>query len=90
MAVSDRFFMLILSRALSLSTTLPTAVILMLLGGLFVLRDEFSQLFSIFSLESLLLVMGVMLLAGVGICVVCTWFTVNRLVGYNRDKLYSV
>ena len=64
--------------------------ILMLLGGLFVLRDEFKQLFNIFTLDSLLMVMGVMLAFGLGICVVCTWFTVNRMVGYSRDKLYSV
>lgn len=63
--------------------------ILMLLGGLFVLRDEFAQLFQIFSLDSLLLVMGVMVAAGVGICAVSTVFVVNRLSGYDRDQLYA-
>lgn len=63
--------------------------ILLLLGGLFFLKGEFSQLFSIFTLESLLEVMGIMLVSGVFICCVSTYFMVNRLVGYNRDLIYS-
>lgn len=63
--------------------------ILLLLGGLFFLKGEFSQLFSIFTLESLLVVMGIMLVAGVFICCVSTYFMVNRLVAYNRDLIYS-
>ena len=61
----------------------------MLLGGLSVLKDEFQQLFQIFTLDSLLIVMGVTVVAGVGICVISTFFVVNRLVGYNRDQLYA-
>ncbi len=64
--------------------------ILVLVGGLFVLKDEFSQLFQIFTLDSLLVVMGVMVAAGVGICMISTYFVVNRLVGYNRDRLYAL
>ena len=60
-----------------------------LVGGLFVLRNEFAQLFRIFSLESLLVTMGVMVVSGVVICVVSTYFVVNRLVGFDRDQLYS-
>ena len=63
--------------------------ILLLVGGLFVLKDEFAQLFQIFQLDSLLLTMGVMVVAGVGICAVSTFFVVGRMVGYNRDKLYA-
>ena len=63
--------------------------ILLLVGGLFVLKDEFAQLFQIFQLDSLLLTMGVMVAAGVGICVVSTFIVVGRMVGYNRDKLYA-
>ena len=63
--------------------------ILMLVGGLFILKDEFAQLFQIFTLDSLLQVMGVMVVAGVGICTISTFFVVNRLVGYNRDQLYA-
>ena len=63
--------------------------ILLLLGGLFFLKGEFSQLFSIFTLESLLEVMGIMLVSGVFICCISTYFMVNRLVAYNRDLIYS-
>ena len=63
--------------------------ILMLLGGLALLRREFSQLFEIFSLETLLVTMGVVVAAGVVICMVSTWIVVGRLVGFNRDQLYA-
>lgn len=63
--------------------------ILLLVGGLFILRREFAPMFEIFTMESLLKVMGVMVLSGVGICALSTFFVVNRLVGYNRDKVYS-
>lgn len=63
--------------------------ILLLLGGLFFLKGEFAQLFALFSLDSLLEVMGIMLVCGVGICCISTYFMVNRLVGYNRDLIYS-
>ena len=63
--------------------------ILMLLGGLALLRREFSQLFEIFSLDKLLVTMGVVVGAGVLICMVSTWLVVNRLVGFNRDQLYA-
>lgn len=63
--------------------------ILLLVGGLFVLRDEFPQLFQIFTVDSLLQVMAVMIAAGVVICMVSTFFVVGRLVGYNRDQLYA-
>ena len=61
--------------------------ILLLVGGLFVLRDEFAQMFKIFTLDSLLLTMGVMLLVGLGVATLSTFVVVNRLVGYNRDQL---
>ncbi len=63
--------------------------ILLLVGGLFVLRDEFAQMFKIFTLDSLLLTMGVMLLVGLGVATLSTFVVVNRLVGYNRDQLYA-
>ena len=63
--------------------------IVLLVGVLYVVRDEFPQLFLIFSVESLLQVMGVMVCTGVLICMVSTFFMVGRLVGYDRDKLYA-
>jgi len=63
--------------------------IILLVGGLFFLRDEFTQMFKIFTLDSLLLTMGVMLLVGLGVATLSTFVVVNRLVGYNRDQLYA-
>ena len=63
--------------------------IMLLVGGLFFLKGEFAQMFSLFSLESLLEVMGIMLVCGVGICCISTYFMVNRLVAYNRDLIYT-
>lgn len=63
--------------------------ILLLVGGLFILRKEFVQMFEIFTMESLLKVMGIMVLSGVGICAASTFIVVNRLVGYDRDQVYS-
>ena len=62
--------------------------ILYLLALLFALKNEFSQLFEVFSLNMLLLVMGIMLVAGVLICVVSTYFVVNKLVSLGKDELY--
>ena len=64
--------------------------ILMLLGALWVLRKEFAQLFEIFSLDALLVTMAVVVGAGVLICVVSTIMVVNRLVAFDRDRLYAV
>ena len=63
--------------------------ILLLVGGLFLVRNSFPQLFQVFSMESLLQVMVVMLLSGVFICMVSTFVVVGRLVGFNRDQLYA-
>ena len=63
--------------------------IILLVGLLYVLRSEFLQLFRIFSLDALLITMGVVLLSGVLICLVSTRIVVNRLVGYSRDELYA-
>jgi cell division transport system permease protein len=63
--------------------------ILLLVGGLFVLRREFVQLFEIIGLDSLLMTMGVVVVSGVVICVVSTWIVVGRLVRYDRNQLYA-
>ena len=62
--------------------------IIMLLAILFFVRNEFSQLFEIFRLDLLLVVMGIVVLSGLVICVVSTWFVVNRLVSLKKDELY--
>ena len=63
--------------------------ILLLVGGLFVLRDEFAQLFQIFDIDSLLLTMGVIVVSGVCICTISTYMVVGRMVGFDRDQLYA-
>ena len=62
--------------------------IIVLVAILFVIRKEFLQLFSVFRLELLLLVMGIVLASGVLICFVSTWFVVGKLVSLKKDELY--
>ena len=62
--------------------------ILFLLVILFFVRKEFAQLFEIFQMPLLLAVMGIMVVAGVVICTLSTWFVVGRLVSLSKDELY--
>lgn len=62
--------------------------IIILVAMLFFLRSEFAQLFEIFRLNLLLLVMGIVLVSGVIICLTSTWFVVNKLLSLNKDELY--
>lgn len=61
---------------------------MMLVGILFFVRSEFAQLFEVFRLDMLLIVIGVEILAGVLICVVSTALVVGRLVSLSKDELY--
>ena len=60
----------------------------MLVGILFYVRSEFSQLFEVFRLDLLLTVIGVVVLSGVVICTVSTYFVVGHLVSLSKDELY--
>jgi cell division transport system permease protein len=62
--------------------------IIFLLAVLFFVRREFVQLFEIFQLPTLLSVMGIMVLSGVAICMLSTWWVVGRLVSLSKDELY--
>ena len=62
--------------------------IALLLAALFVIRNEFAQLFEIFSKDLLLLVIGIVLVSGVLICAISTYFVVNKLVASGKDELY--
>lgn len=62
--------------------------IIVLIGLLFFVRSEFGQLFEIFRLDLLLLVMAIVLVAGLLICLISTWFVVNKLVSLKKDELY--
>ncbi len=62
--------------------------ILMLLGLLYFIKAQFAQMFEIFRLDLLLLVIGIVLAAGLLICVLSTYFVVNKLVSLDKDEMY--
>lgn len=59
-----------------------------LTGALFLVKSRFTQLFEVFQLKVILIAMGVVLAAGVTICIVSTYFVVNKLVSLDKDELY--
>jgi len=62
--------------------------IIMLLGILFLIRSEFAQMFEIFRLPLLLVVMGIVLATGIIICVVSSYYVVGKLISMKRTELY--
>lgn len=77
-----------LARAAFLGLFSSVVALILLVGVLFVVRSEFVQLFEIFTLERLLIVMGIVTVAGLVICVGSTYFVVNKLVTLGKDELY--
>ena len=78
-----------LVRAAFLGLFSSVIALMMLVGILFVVRAEFGQLFEIFTLRRLLAVMCIVVSSGLVICVVSTYFVVNKLVSLTKDELYS-
>ena len=62
--------------------------IALLAGLLLILRRSFASLFEVFSAQTQLIVMGIIVASGVLICVLSTFFVVNRLVSLSKDELY--
>ena len=62
--------------------------IVVLVGILFFVKSEFVQLFEVFRLELLLLVVGIVVVSGLVICVVSTYFVGGKLVSLKKDELY--
>ncbi len=62
--------------------------IFVLLGLMFLMRTEFVQLFEIFRMELLLVVMGIIFVSGLAICLISTYFVVNKLISLRKDELY--
>ena len=62
--------------------------IALLAGLLLILRRSFASLFEVFSVQTQLIVMGIIVASGVLICVLSTFFVVNRLVSLSKDELY--
>ena len=77
-----------LGRAVVQGLVSAFLAILMLLGALFLLRKEFSQLFNVFSFDLILVVLGIVVVSGVVICLVSTYFVVGKLVSMPKDELY--
>lgn len=77
-----------LLRAAFLGLFASVIALVMLTGLLFVLRAEFAQLFEVFTLQRLLIVMGIVVASGLVICVGSTWLVVNKLVSLDKDELY--
>lgn len=61
---------------------------MVLVGMLFFLRSGFQQLFEIFRMELLLVVMGIVLVSGLAICLISTYFVVGKLISLKKDELY--
>ena len=62
--------------------------IIILVGLMFIMRSEFSQLFEIFRMDLLLIVIGIVIVSGLVICLVSTYFVVNKLISLRKDELY--
>ena len=61
---------------------------LALVGILYLVRNEFEQMFTILNMELIAAVLAGLVLLGALICLVCTFFVVNKLVSLNNDDLY--
>lgn len=57
-------------------------------GGVLLVRRFMSQLFEIFAWDTLAIAAGVVILCGPTLCVVSTYFLVNKLVSLDKEDLY--
>ena len=61
---------------------------LALIGVLYLLRDGFAQMFSIFQMELVGAVLVGVVLLGAFICWICTFFVVGRMISFTNNDLY--
>ena len=61
---------------------------LALIGILYMLRDSFAQMFSIFQMELVGAVLVGVVLLGAFICWICTFFVVGRIISFTNNDLY--
>ncbi|MBP9998561.1 MAG: permease-like cell division protein FtsX [Bacteroidales bacterium] len=59
-----------------------------LAGLLFALRGSFPQLFEIFTLRTYVLTGVIVVFSGILICMISTWFVMNKLLDMKRNELY--
>ena len=60
----------------------------LLYGVLALLQNRFGHMMSVLSADILAIVMVIVLVSGVLICVISTYFVVNKLVALEKDQLY--
>jgi cell division transport system permease protein len=65
-----------------------SVAVLALLGVLYLIRNEFNQLFLMFNFSLLAYVLLGVILLGVLICIISTIFVVRKLVSLTNDELY--
>ena len=62
--------------------------VIYMIGILYLMKNEFSQMFEIFDTMNVVYVLGGIILCGVLLCVVSTYFVVNKMIVMNKDKMY--
>ncbi len=77
-----------LARALVQGLLASLIAIAVLGAGLWFAWKGFPQLFGIIRPSALALVALIIIVCGVGICLISTWFVVNRLVAMDNDELF--
>ena len=82
------FAVIMLSAFLTDRFVFGGVMLFALIVMMYFMRSEFQQLFEIFRLDLLLTVIGIVLASGLAICLVSTWFVVNKLVSLKKDELY--
>lgn len=65
-----------------------SVAVLALIGILYLIRNEFNQLFVLFDLKMLAYVLAGVIALGIIICMASTFFVVRRLVSLTNDELY--
>ena len=61
---------------------------IMLVVALFVVKSDINQLFVIFDMKLIALVLLGVILAGITICLISTWIVVNKLLSVSADEIY--
>lgn len=61
---------------------------IMLVSALIVVKRQFAELFTVFQLQQLLTVMGIIIASGIVICIIVTFIVVGRLVSLKKEELY--
>ncbi len=62
---------------------------LILAGGLFLLREEFYQIFNVFERDNLIITAAAVVVAGLFICTFSTYLSTGRLLSLSKDELYA-